>query len=327
MHRLAALFLASLFAVTTAAQSRTIEVEDTFVWPEVSDPDTQQALQGFGYEPAVFEAVGESTGRTHDAVIRFPSPHADRDSVELLWYTARDEDRQIAEAPALLVVHSLHAQYVVAQSVGQRLSERGVHVFVVLLPGYTDPPADVFGQGVPPGYLALVHGQTAVANIRRARDVVLAMPNVLAEPGVALMGVSLGGFAAANAGALDGAFSQVYLVATGADAVHILESGQEEAARVRWYLETRGMDEAARAELVMPLDPLHLAHRLDPSTTWLFSGEQDTVMTEAGVNALADTIGLDEAHHVVLPGNHMEMLLFFLTGESLDLVVQNALGN
>src|SRR5690606_14695876 len=148
------------------------------------------------------------------AVVTFPSPRprgdARQNRVAMAWFAARDEHGQVIEAPAVVVVHSLHPAMPFATAVARNLSGRGIHVFVLHLPGY-----GLRSHGDPAAVLhALLHPRQSVAEVRRARDAVAALPNIRRGE-IGVVGISLGGFAAAAAASIDGAFDPVVLVLSG----------------------------------------------------------------------------------------------------------------
>ena len=49
---------------------------------------------------------------------------------------------------------------------------------------------------------------------------------------------------------------------------------------------------------------MRLAHRVDPRSTWLFTGKFDDVVPPACSAAFANAAKLDAAHHWVLPVGH-----------------------
>ncbi|MDH3585267.1 MAG: hypothetical protein OER86_13770, partial [Phycisphaerae bacterium] len=57
------------------------------------------------------------------------------------------------------------------------------------------------------------------------------------------------------------------------------------------------------------IEPVHVAHRLDPKRTWLFSAFADQVVPAANARALAAAIGLDNSHHHWISGDHYTAVL------------------
>ena len=205
-----------LLPLVADAKVATFQAQDTLDPPAPDTPEERQALSELAWTPDSFPVTATTEARgPADATLFFPSPHpsgeAAQDRVPIEWYAARDEQGEAIEAPAVLVVHSLHPAMPIGRAAARALAARGYHAFLIHLPGYglrTEPDPG------PIGVTALLHGTQAVADIRRARDALLALPNVRRCP-VALVGVSLGGFAAATAAGLDPAFDPVMLVLAG----------------------------------------------------------------------------------------------------------------
>lgn len=333
--------IACLSGLGTARADQVAEARfaahDTLKTARDDDPQVQAILDGMAWEPGEFEVRCTSTpGLAYDALVRFdsPFPSGDQwvDKVVLAWYAARDEDGQVIEAPAVLVVHSLHPKMVVADQIARVFAGQGLHTFVIHLPGYGlrtvnpgggqggDPSgdrrirlrADPGNSGINPGVTALEHGRQAVADCRRARDAIAALPNIKPGP-IALQGTSLGGFVAATAGALDGAFDPVVLLISGADGYRTLQEGLHDAMFLRIALEKRGYTGQTLRKLLAPIEPLHVAHRLDPDRTWLISAKQDLTIPRFSSDALAEAIGLDDKHRLWLGTNHYTTLVVLPT--------------
>lgn len=274
------------------------------------DPAARALLRGIAWEPTTF-AVTRSAGTAAEvhAQFTFASPRPvgteRQDRVTLEWYAATDASGAVVEAPAVLVIHSLHPRLLLARMLARGLAAKGIHAFVIELPGYgrriDGPPRFT-------GVTALLNGEQGIADIRRARDVIAALPQVR-EGKVSIEGTSLGGFAAATAAALDGAFDQTFLVLTGGDAFDALNNGQADAARLRASMKHAGYEGEKLRALLEAVEPLRIAHRLDPQRTWMFTARQDNVIAPKNADLLAETIGLPDERHVRFDGNHYSVLL------------------
>lgn len=309
------LWLVPLAAADGLLPPARITVTDTLAPALDADPAAQRMIDAVRWEPGRFEAVfaASADGGPTAGMLSFPSPRpaggANQDTVPLHWYPARDVDGRLVRAPAVLVVHSLHPQMVVASMTARSLASEGVHAFVIELPGFG---RRIDGPRQRMGVTALVSNRQAVADIRRARDVVASVPAV-ADGRVLLQGTSLGGFFASGAAALDGAFEQVFLFLSGGDCLEVLESGQKDAARLRASMAAAGYTDRRLRELIGPVEPLTVAHRLRPDRTWLITARGDTVVPPASSRRLAEAIGLDDSRFVRFDGNHY-MALFLLPG-------------
>ncbi len=274
------------------------------------DPKVQAILDAVSWDAGGFEVRCTATpGLGYDALVRFDSPmptgKRQVDRVVLVWYAARGEDGEAMEAPAVLMVHSLHPQMIVADHLAKTFAMRGLHTFVLQLPGYGHRWG---GQGSDPGVTALVHGRQAVADCLRARDVIAALPNIKPGP-IALQGTSLGGFVAATAGGIEQAFDPVVLLISGGDCYNALMNGQHDAMFLRQALNRRGYRGEALGDLLEPVEPLRVAHRLNPERTWMISARDDVTIPRASSDALAQAVGLDDDHRMWLGTNHYTTLL------------------
>ena len=90
----------------------------------------------------------------------------------------------------------------------------------------------------------------------------------------------------------------------------LLQNGKKDAARVREQLAAAGISGARLKSLAWQIEPTRLAHRVDPQSTWLFSGTFDTVVPPENASALANAASLDETHHVRLPANHYSGIIY-----------------
>lgn len=273
------------------------------------DARTRAILEHFAWEPVDFEVRCTATpGLAYDALVRFPSPmpSGERwiDEVVLQWYAARGADGKAIEAPAVLLVHSLHPRMVIAQQIAQDFAGRGLHAFMIQLPGY----GLRWDGGGHHGVTALEHGRQGVADCLRARDAIRALPNIKPGP-VALQGTSLGGFVAATAAGIDQAFDPVILLISGGDGYGTLTHGLHDALYLRQALERRGYRGDALRDLLEPVEPLRVAHRLNPERTWLISASDDVTIPKASSDALVRAAGLDDTHHLTLNATHYTIVV------------------
>ncbi|GAB4192553.1 MAG: hypothetical protein Kow00105_06620 [Phycisphaeraceae bacterium] len=273
--------------------------------------ETEVLLESLSWRSAGFEVVCLATpDQPYDALVRFPSPKPSGrgvlDTVALQWYAARDRDGRAIEAPAVLLIHSLHPRMVVARQIAGYFKAKGIHAFVLELPGYGSRRA---APEQHPGVTALEHGAQAVADSLRAYDAIRALPNISPGP-IAIQGTSLGGFVAATVGAIDRRFDPVVLLISGADGYATLREGLHDARYLRQALERKGYQGEAIRQLLDPVEPLHYVHRLDPERTWLISARQDQTIPPTSRQALVDAIGLDEKHHRTVEASHYTITMF-----------------
>ena len=261
-------------------------------------------LEDLHWSPAKFDAVcrPDAAGRA-DAIVEFPSPFAGcgigSDIATMSWYAARDRSGSLTTGPAMVVLDIIHAGNLVAGYVARQFAKNGIHGFVVDLPHSRSRRGDREKDCA-----TLFRGtRQAIADARRARDVVAALPHV--DGRIGIQGTSFGGFVATMASALDGAFDLSCLALCGGDMEKIINDGRGEASKLRQKLHVAGLrDPAAIHDLLWQIEPMRLAHRLDPQRTWLWSARRDQVVPATCSRALASAIGLSARHHQQLSGCH-----------------------
>ena len=286
---------------------------DTLGAPRSLEDDDERAaaqLAALRYAPVAFDVTvterEPGADGDHAAIVAFPSPRPGGDAivdrVVCEWFRPRraaegDDDRAV---PAVVLVHILDGRLLLERAAARALAVHGVHAFVMHLPGYQ---ARRDGPGRPGVRDALVYGRQGIADARRARDAVAALPGVDGDR-VSLMGISLGAILGASTAALDGAFADSFLFLAGGDLRALYRDGELEVAKMRRDVARAGMSEDEIHAALDGIDPLPLAHRLPARRTWLWSAKQDPVVPPANARALASAAQLDEDHHLWFAGTH-----------------------
>ena len=302
-----------MIASTPHAPAETFTGRDTLDPAEEARADAAEVLETLRYPTTDFNiTVSPVDGREHRAAVSFASPvpsgDASQDRVTLRWFTPADASSDAEPAPAVLLVHSLHPEMPVARMLARALTLHGVHAFVLELPGYGSRLDPLNPHPRPTGVTALLYGRQAIADTRRAADAIRALPAV--DPArVSVQGTSLGSFVVAAAAAIDGTFAHTFLLLSGGDGADILTHGEKDAFHVKNALASFGYAGPTLIELLAPIEPLTLAHRLDPQRTWLINAVDDAVIPRANADRLAQAIGLPADHHLWLPGNHYTAFL------------------
>jgi hypothetical protein len=284
---------------------QTLTVTDTL--PEklglsLSCDGEADVLANLTWKPQTFEARIDKQDDA-DLAISFPSPmpqgNAIFDTAILDWHFARDRAGRVKTAPAVIVLDILQGGNLVAGYISRVLAKNGFHAFVLHLPqnGRRRLP-----DGKHDWNTFLPSLRQGACDARRARDVVANLPMVAG--GVSLQGTSLGGFVATMAGSIDGAFDSNILALTGGDVFGVLSKGKMDAARVRQHLRDIGFTDDKLRNWLWQIEPLRIAHRLNPKKTWLFSARYDQVVPPTHGKMLAEAIGLDWSHHRQLAGCH-----------------------
>ena len=290
---------------------KSFDARDSIGEIEESSDDARRCLQGHAWKPAGFEVKIESAeGTSGDLLVRFPSPvetgDAVNDRVAMEWYLARDEKLQPIKAPAVVVVHESGKGMTVGRKFAVGLRSMGLHTLMVQLPDYGHRRSDEKGDDI--GRLIL-HMRQGIADVRRARDAVAALPMIDAET-ISVQGTSLGGFVAANAAALDGSFDGVFLMLAGGDLYDLVENGAKDAAKVREELKSLGVTDERLKEILWRVEPNRIAHRLPAERTWLYSGKNDTVVPIKNAESLAEAARLDPSHHIQFRADHYSGVIY-----------------
>ena len=321
-------FLCTCVTVADAGEvaEAVFQARDTPITTSEETPEMRVVLDRVSWEPAAFEVRCTATpGLKYDALVRFetPLPCGKRwiDRVVMRWYAARGEDGEAVEAPAVLMVHTLQPQMLIADQMAQSFAKRGLHTFVLQLPGYGERWE---GGGIFPAVTALVHGRQAVADCLRARDAIASLPNIKPGP-IALQGTSMGGFVAATVGGIETSFDPVVLLISGGDCYGALVHGKHDAMFLNQALLREGYVGQGLRDLLEPVEPLRVAHRLDPARTWLITARDDITIPRASSDALAEAIGLDDEHRLWLNTNHYTMLVMLpgLSQRMADIILDN----
>lgn len=287
------------------------QARDTLQPREDDRPDANVCLSGLCWPAGEFEVVRRPPQSRHgDYLVQFPSPfpsgNPQNDQVCLEWFAVKNEQGELQRAPAIVVVHESGSSMPVGRIFATNLREKGFHAFMIQLPYYGlrrshDRSRDEANQ--------IGAMRQGVADVRRARDAVAAIPEVDARV-IGLQGTSLGGFVSSTAASLDARYDAVFLMLSGGDLYDIIQNGARDAAKVRERLEQHGISGDTLKELVSTVEPTRIAHRLDPQRVWLYSGLFDNVVPQRNSLLLAAAIGLPEDHHIRMPADHYTGVAF-----------------
>lgn len=283
---------------------------DTLDIGEESNPDARECLTNLSWPKVKFkvhlEAAEPGCG---DYLVRFPSArpigNSKNDLVAMEWFAARDSKNAIRRGPAVVVVHESGRHMTVGRLIARGLNGQGLHAFMIHLPGYGARRA----EEEPQLELLLPALQQAVADVRRARDAVAALPMV-ERSAVGLQGTSLGGFVTATVAGLDDGYDRVFILLAGGNLHDVVLNGSKDAAKTRDKLAAAGVTEERIKDLARQIEPLRLAHRIDPQNTWLYSGKYDDVVPPRCSLALAKAAKLPEGHHVELAADHYSGIIY-----------------
>lgn len=273
--------------------------------------DAKACLDGLVWQPADFKVKClEPREQQGDLKIQFPSPrpsgNSTNDTVTLEWYMARDEAKAPITAPAVVVVHESGSAMTVGRMFARGLRLHGIHTFMIQLPYYGDRRAN--GKR-PTGEKLVPLIRQAVADVRRARDTVAALP-LVEKDNISLQGTSLGGFVAATTAGLDDGFDQVFIVLAGGGLYDVIQNGEKDAAKFREALTKAGLTGDKLKAVIAAIEPTRIAHRIDPATTWLYTAKFDKVVAPENSRLLARTAKLDPSHHFEMLANHYSGVIY-----------------
>jgi dienelactone hydrolase len=292
------------------AVGATFESADSLQCDKDSGADAQECLTGLRWTPADFEIRCEVAAEDRgDLLIRFDSPvdtgNEVNDNVSMEWYVARDKMRQPVSARAVVIVHESGRGMTVGRIFAKGLNAQGLHTFLIHLPGYGNRRSETSGKVE----FILSGMKQAIADVRRAKDVVARLPLVQHDV-VGIQGTSLGGFVTSTVAGLDRGYGRVFVLLAGGNLHDVVLSGNKDAAKVRAQLEAIGITGEQIRELSRPIEPLRLAHRIDSDNLWLYSGKYDDVVPPASSFALAEAARLTAGHHVELLADHYSGVVY-----------------
>lgn len=318
MYRLFFFLLASLLVSRCASSlaaapleaGKTFPAKDTLNCSPEKDPDAAACLEKLRWKTGDFSVTCQTPKPDRgDWLIRFPSPaplgDELNDLVAMEWYQARGADGQPIKAPAVVVVHESGRGMVAGRSIARGLCNSGFHAFLIHLPGYGERTSTITGD-MTKAFPAL---RQAVDDVRRARDAVSVLPLVDASAGISVQGTSMGGFVVASVSGLDRGYDRYFILLAGGNIADVILNGKADAAKMHARLEEAGVTDEQLRQVTSVIEPLRLAHRVDPARTWLFSGKFDEVVPPASSAAFAKAAGLGLEHHYILPVGHYSAAL------------------
>jgi hypothetical protein len=276
-----------------------------------SSEDATQCLAGLCWTPADFDVhYRDAWNSQGDAMIQFTSPlangHATNDKVSLEWYQVKNDQGRIKKAPAVVVVHESGSGMVVGRLIAEQLNSLGLHTFMIHLPYYGPRRGD---SARPNGKQLFTTIRQAISDVRRARDAVAVLPGVDSS-NISLQGTSLGGFVSATSGALDSGYQAIFITLAGGGLYDVIKNGERDAANLRRELEQHQVTDEQLKELLNTIEPLRLAHRLNPQRTWVYSGKFDNVVPPISSLRLVESAKLPKDHHIEMLADHYSGIVF-----------------
>ena len=301
-----------------AESAAVLQLKQTFAASDSLDcsadevSDANECLRGLSWKPAGFDVQVEAAdpGRG-EWLIRFPSPlpsdDAVNDRVAMEFHVARDSSGLVRHVPAVVVVHESGGNMAVGRSIARGICALGMHAFMIQLPGYGARRNESVDHDNVVRMLPAL--RQAIADVRRARDAVTAIPCVDSRV-VGVQGTSLGGFVTATAAGLDQGYDRVFILLAGGNLHDVVLNGAKDAAKLREKLQAAGVTREQILFHSRLIEPMRLAHRMNPQTTWIYSGQYDDVVPPACSIALARAASLPADHHIQLPADHYSGVIF-----------------
>lgn len=282
---------------------------DTLACGDETNADAKECLSQIAWTPGKFSVELEAAERgCGDFLVRFPSPRPNgnktNDLAAMEWYASRDDAKAIRKAPALVVVHESGSQMTIGRMIARAMSGQGMHAFLLHLPNY--------GVRRAPGSPRIdrtISMSQGIADVRRARDAVAAL-SVVDTSRVGVQGTSLGGFVTATAAGLDRGYNRVFIFLAGGNLEEVVLHGAHDAAKAHKRLNEAGITDEEIKKLAHQVEPLRLAHRMDPATTWLYNGAYDDVVPPKCTIALAQAAHLADDHRMEFPANHYSGMIY-----------------
>ena len=108
---------------------------------------------------------------------------------------------------------------------------------------------------------------------------------------------------------LDDCFNPVMPTLAGADLPELFKNGKNEVAKIREQARKMGLTDEAFTAMIQQIDPLLLAHRMNPKRTFLFNAEHDEVIPAANAKALAKAAKIPADQHVWMVGGHVSCIV------------------
>ena len=160
------------------------------------------------------------------------------------WFAAHNADRAITNAAAIVVVHESGSRMTIGRLIARGLHSQGLHAFLLHLPGYGARRSEA-GSGLSRTLPSL---QQAIADVRRARDAVVALP-VVDSSVVGVQGTSLGGFITSTVAGLDDGYDRVFIFLAGGDLQEVVLHGAHDAAKIHKKINEAGVTDEQIKEL------------------------------------------------------------------------------
>jgi hypothetical protein len=290
------------------------------------------------YNNAPFDYVIESRAERPNYVVyrlTYPSPVVtplpQNNTVPAVYYLPKHARPDDPKRPAVICMHILDGNEELMRMTCSSLASRGIPAVAFKLPYYGER-GPVGGPRILADNPRLLLGALlqGIEDVRRTVDVLASRPEI-APDRIGIMGISLGGIAAATAAGMEPRLHRAMLILAGGDEMAIIHHARETRELSQLIQALSAEDRAEVERAIAAVDPLRhaaeLRERAAEGKVLMINAARDEVIPRACTEKLAAALGirdkvrwLDGLGHytaiAALPQILEEMAAFF--GEDLD---------
>ena len=278
-----------------------------------TDPDH---LRPYDLPPQQFEYTVQlltEEDQFHLYRVTFPSPVStpwpENNSVPAEFYVPKDASAS-AKVPTTVVLDIMDGSAILPRIMARAAAQQGVAAIYLPMPYYNvrRPPNDEHKAALREDPRRAADGlRQAVMDVRRARAILVTREEVDAQQ-IGITGISLGGIMSALAAGVDGEFARVAPILAGGDVAAITFHAHE-SRKIKKAMTDAGMDQAAAAEALATVEPLHFASRIPPDHCLMVNASDDEVIPRATTIALNNALGRPQ--QVWITAGHYTALTYF----------------
>lgn len=281
-----------------------------------ADGAAEKYLRQFATEPRAFtfttQLLGEEeTFRVYRLTFTSPfeTPWPENNRIPAEYYVPRSASPR-AKVPAAVVLDIMDGSAILPRVMARAAAQHGLAALYLPMPCYNDrrPQGDDHQRVLRDDPARAADGlRQTVMDVRRAKSILVSLPEVDATH-IGLTGISLGGIMTALAAGVDGEFDRVVPILSGGDVAAIIFHAHE-TRKLRAMMVEKGMDQAAAAEALAPVEPLTFAPRIGPDRCLMINADKDEVIPKATTLTLQKAMGGTQI--VWLPAGHYSSLAYF----------------
>lgn len=305
-----------LFVPQTRAPVERVTARDLPLRRDGADARTLELLEAFDAPAAQFAytlqlAAEEESFRLYRLVFPSPfdTPWPQNNVVPAEFYVPRDASAS-AKVPAAVVLDIMDGSAILPRMMARAAAQNGLAALYLPMPCYNArrPPGDPHEKLLRDDPARAADGlRQAVMDVRRAKAILAARPEVDAAH-VGITGISMGGIVTALAAGVDGDVTRAAPILSGGDVAAIVFHAHE-TRKLRAAMTAKGMDRAAAAAALAPVEPLNFASRVGADRCLMINASDDEVIPRATTDALHEALGKPQI--VWLPAGHYSSLKYF----------------